>query len=183
MDEIKQRYIVKFLWKEGTDAHEIHQRLKAIYGDSSYPLLTINELMRNLTLERTEIRDFPRSGRPPIAQIDDDIMFLLSTFPFHTVHTPVETFGVSPSRILRHVRNSLGFNHYHFRWVPHELTSHLKEKRVVICRELLELLQIEETFGFARAITGMSYGCVSIPPILICSRCPTMSASFASTRR
>jgi hypothetical protein len=37
--------------------------------------------------------------------------------------------------------------------MPHEMICHLKEKRVVMLGELLELLQIEETFGFARVVT------------------------------
>jgi hypothetical protein len=36
MEGIEQRYIIKFLWKEGTDGPEIYRRLRAVYGDSSY---------------------------------------------------------------------------------------------------------------------------------------------------
>jgi hypothetical protein len=81
-------------------------------------------------------------------------MFLLLTFPFHTVRTLAEILSLSPGRMLHHVRYSLGFKLYHFRWMPHELASYLKEKRVVICGELLERLQMEETFGFARVVIG-----------------------------
>jgi hypothetical protein len=38
--------------------------------------------------------------------------------------------------------------------MPYPLTSHLKEKRAVMCCELLESLQMEETFGFTRVGTG-----------------------------
>jgi hypothetical protein len=44
--------------KEGTDAHEIQQQLKAVYGDSSYALLTISERMQNCKFWRREIHDF-----------------------------------------------------------------------------------------------------------------------------
>jgi hypothetical protein len=37
--------------------------------------------------------------------------------------------------------------------VWHELAYHLKEKRLVMCRELLKLLQMEENFRFARLVT------------------------------
>jgi hypothetical protein len=110
--------------------------------------------MRNVKLERTEIHDFHRNVRPHIDHIDDNVMFLLHAFPFHTVCNLGETLSIRPSTILHHLRNSLDLQPYHFRWVSHELTCHLKEKRVVICRELLELPQMEETFGFARIATG-----------------------------
>jgi hypothetical protein len=112
------------------------------------------EWMRNFKLGRTEIHDFDRSAKSPIDHIDDDILFLLRTFPFHTVRTVAEPLIVRPSPIPRYLRGSLGSQCYHFRCVPCELTFHLKEKRVVMCHELLKLLQMEETFGFARVVTG-----------------------------
>jgi hypothetical protein len=136
MDEIEQRCIVKFVWKENTNAYEIQQRLKAVYGDSSYALSTIYEWMRNFKLGRTKIHDFHRSGRAPIDHIDDDIMFLLCIFPFHTVRTLTETLNIGPNTILHHLHNSLGLKPCRFCRVPHELTCHLKEKRVTMCRDV-----------------------------------------------
>jgi hypothetical protein len=125
--------MVKFLWKEGTDVQELQQG--------------------NLKLERTEIHDIHRIGRPIIDHVDDDIMVLLRTFPLHIVRTPAETLRVSSSTILHPLRGSLGSTASYCRCVPHELASHLKEKRVVMCRELLELLEMEETVGVARRVS------------------------------
>jgi hypothetical protein len=110
--------------------------------------------MWKFTWGRTEIHDIHRSGKSSIDHIDEGIVFLLPTFPFHIVRTLAEILNISPDRMLHHVRHSLGFKLYHFRWIPHELISHLKEKRVVMCGELLERLQMEEIFGFARVVTG-----------------------------
>jgi hypothetical protein len=65
-----------------------------------------------------------------------------------------ETLRVGASTILHHLCDSLGSKPFHFRRVLHELTHLVKEKRVVMCRELPELRQVEETFGFSLAVTG-----------------------------
>jgi hypothetical protein len=154
MDEIEQRLVIKLHWKEGTEAHESQQRLTAVYDESSYAPSTICEGMRSLMFGITEMNDFHRSGSPPIGHTDDDIRFRLRIFPFDTVRTLAETFSVSSTAILQNFRNSLGLKHDHLRWAPSELTYHLKEKRAVMYRESLELLNMEETFGFARVVTG-----------------------------
>jgi hypothetical protein len=107
MEGIEQRFIIKFLSKEGTDACEIQQRLKAVCGDSSSALSTIYEWMRKSKLRRTVSHDFHRNGKRPIDHIHDDIMFLLRAFPSHRVPTLAETLRVSPSTILHHLRDSL----------------------------------------------------------------------------
>jgi hypothetical protein len=100
------------------------------------------------------MRDFHRNGRHPVDHIDDDRLCLLRTFPFPILRTLAENAGVSLSTILQDLPDSLGLTLYHFRRVPHELKRPLKEKRVVISRELLELLKMEETFRFTPAVTG-----------------------------
>jgi hypothetical protein len=61
---------------------------------------------------------------------------------------------VSANTIQNHLRHSLGLKPCHFCWVSHELTYHLKEKTFVMCRELLELLQMEETL----VLLGCNWG-------------------------
>jgi len=78
--------------------------------------------MQSSELGRTKIRDFHRSGKPPIDYIHGDIISLLHTFPFHTVSTLAKPLGVSPSTILYHLGNFLGLKPYHFRCVPYKLT-------------------------------------------------------------
>jgi hypothetical protein len=41
---------------------------------------------------------------------------------------------------------------------------------------IAERMQMEGTFGFVRVVTGMSHDCISIIPILMCDRCPTMNS-------
>jgi hypothetical protein len=126
MDEIEPRWIIKFLLKEGTDADEIQHRMKALYRDSSSAFSTIYEWMLSFSLGRMEIHGFRRSERPPINDIDDDIMFLLRSFPFLTVRAFAETLSVSPTTILQNLRNSLGVKPYHIPCVTHGLASHVK---------------------------------------------------------
>jgi hypothetical protein len=98
--------MIKFLWKEGTDADEIQRRLQTVYDDSNSARSPISDCVRNFQSSRTEIHDFHRSGRRPIDHIDDHIMFLLRTFPFHRVRAFAETLRASPSTIPHHLRDS-----------------------------------------------------------------------------
>jgi hypothetical protein len=83
-----------------------------------------------------------------------DSLCLLRTFPFPILRTLSQNAGVSPSTILQDLLDSLGLTLYHFRRVSHEPKRPLNEKTVVISRELLELLKMEETFRFTPAVTG-----------------------------
>jgi hypothetical protein len=97
-----------------------------------------------------EIQDLHRSGSPPIDDIDDNIVFLLRAFPFHIVCTLADSLSLSQSAILSHLREFLSRKLDDCCGMPHELTCPLKTKRIIMRGELLELLQMQEIFGFAR---------------------------------
>jgi hypothetical protein len=68
-----------------------------------------------LQVGENRIHDFHRSERLPINHINNNIIFLVRTFPFHTVCTLAEMLSVNPSTILHHLRDSFGLKPYHFR--------------------------------------------------------------------
>jgi hypothetical protein len=45
-------------------------------------------------------------------------------------------------------------NHYHLRWIPHQLTEQSPELRLQKCQELLEVLQAMEASKFRSIVTG-----------------------------
>jgi hypothetical protein len=66
---------------------------------------------------------------------------LLDERPFHSTYSIAEALGASLLTILSHLRESLGLKIFHLRWIPHELTTNLRQIRMEICRELLLILK------------------------------------------
>jgi hypothetical protein len=104
-------------------------------------------------LRRTDIHNFHRRGRPLIDHIDADIAFPIRTVPFHRSSTFAGTSGLRSNPTLQDLLDSLGSKRHDFRSATHELKRDLKEKIVMICRELLDLLQMEKTFGLTPVAT------------------------------
>jgi hypothetical protein len=66
---------------------------------------------------------------------------LLAEQPLYSAYSIAEAPGVSHSTILSHLRESLGMKNVHLRWIPHELTTSLRQIRMEMCRELLLILK------------------------------------------
>jgi hypothetical protein len=62
--------IIKFQTKESADAHEIHMRLSAQFGEQTYALRTIQFWVREMQRDREDFHDEHRSGRPVFDYID-----------------------------------------------------------------------------------------------------------------
>jgi hypothetical protein len=61
--------------------------------------------------------------------------------PFHSAYSITELLSVSHTTILNHLRDSLGMQLFHLRWLPHGLSEQLRAVRVQKCQELLPLLE------------------------------------------
>jgi hypothetical protein len=94
-----------------------------------------------------------RSGRPRVHLFDIRILALLDEQPFHSAYSIAEALGVSRSTILNYLEKSLGMETFHFRGIPHELTTSLGQIRMKICPELLPILKVHETYKFQRFVT------------------------------
>jgi hypothetical protein len=81
-------------------------------------------------------------------------MVLLEKQPFHSGCSIAEALCVSHSTVLSHLRESLGMKDFHLRWIPHDLTTSLRQIRMEICRELLPILKAHENNKFQRFVTG-----------------------------
>jgi AraC-like DNA-binding protein len=154
MSELEQRFVIKFLWKEGSPTQNTHARLQAVYGATANTLPSVYFWIKEFRCGREGIGDQPRSGRPPIDDPDADILCVLHHSPFETVRSIAEEVGVSSATVHRRLTESLELQPRFLKWVPHLLTCDLKTKRVELARELLETLRSEEHTCFHRIITG-----------------------------
>ena len=63
-NNFKQKAVIEFLFKEGTAAREINDRLRNVYGESALSYLTVKRWIAEFKGGRTDIKHRPRSGRP-----------------------------------------------------------------------------------------------------------------------
>jgi hypothetical protein len=75
--EIEQKVIIRFLSREGTDSHNIDARLSAQLNDSTYSLRSVQRWCQYVRERKDLLHDEPRSGRPPIALLDIQILSAL----------------------------------------------------------------------------------------------------------
>jgi hypothetical protein len=139
--EFGQRVIIRFLYREGVNANDIHIRLSARFGDAAYRLRTVHRWCQYIQQGRELLYDEPQSGGPPIDLLDIKIMSQPEKNPFHSAYSLAELLSVSHTTILNHLRDSLGMQLFHLRWIPHGLSEQLCAVRVQKCQELLPLLE------------------------------------------
>lgn len=152
--EVEQRCVIRFLMLEGCRAEQIHDRLVRVYAEDAFVQSTVYKWMREFRSGRKAVEDLPRVGRPCLDDIDGAILQKLNKYPFHSCRSRAEDVGVAPSTIWKHLTESLGFASRCLHWVPHELTDDLREKRIAIGRQLLEILEEAQSSDFRGLVTG-----------------------------
>jgi hypothetical protein len=85
MNELEQRAVTKFLWKEGFPGKKLDERLQAVYGDAVYALPSVYFWVKEFNCGREDIVDQLRPGRPPTDNLDADILCARQHSPFTTV--------------------------------------------------------------------------------------------------
>jgi hypothetical protein len=73
LDRSQQRVITRFLDKEKVQPDEIHRRLAAQACQVLYPKQSIEWWYAQVVLDREEIEDDHRPGRPPIDHLDTTV--------------------------------------------------------------------------------------------------------------
>jgi hypothetical protein len=116
--DFEQRVIIRFLFKEGVDANDIHMRLLAQFGDEADSLRSVQRWCQYVRQGRELIHDEHRSGRPPVDFLDIQILSNLEKYPFHSAYSLAEILKVSHATILKHLHEALGMKHFHLRWIP-----------------------------------------------------------------
>jgi hypothetical protein len=127
--------VIRFLWKEGYPAQYIHARLQAVDGAPASALPSVYFRIKEFKCRREDIGDQPHSGRPPIGNLDTDILCVLHHRPFETVRSIAEQVCVSAATVNRRLTESLELQPRFLKWVPYLLKCDLKTKRVELARE------------------------------------------------
>jgi hypothetical protein len=146
--EVEHRCVIRFLMLEGKSAQQIHDRLAHVYGDDAFVQSTVYKWMRELRLGRKAVQDFPGLRRRCLDDIDRAIIQKLNKHPFHSCRSLAEEVGFAPCTVWKHLTESLQLSSRCLHWVPHERTHDLRDKRVTIGNQLLEILEEAQSAGF-----------------------------------
>jgi hypothetical protein len=68
--EYDQRVIIRFLWNDGVDAHEIIHRRQAQFAEHTCQIRTVQFWITEIRIGRQDLHDEIRTGRPPLDCLD-----------------------------------------------------------------------------------------------------------------
>ena len=156
MDFEMLRFYVKTRWLLKENATKIFNDLKVAYGDQAPSYDFVAKWIRLFIDGRENIKDEPRSGRPPTALTEANIKLvrdLIEDNPFMTYNEIEAQTSLFPQTI-----NSILHDHLHVRkivsrFVPYDLSPKNKEERVRICKENLAKIR-EGKVRLCDIITG-----------------------------
>lgn len=155
----KQRAVIEFLVAEEETVGNIHKRLCKVYGTSAVDRSTVGRWARRVKASEggaAELRDLPRSGRPPTAVTPDMLQradVLIRRDRRITTRQLALELSVSKGSVDV-IINQLGYSKVCARWVPRCLTVDHKSQRKDISFDLLRRFHVDGEAFLSRIVTG-----------------------------
>jgi hypothetical protein len=106
--EYEQRVIIKFLTNESVDAHEIHTRLSAQFGEQTYALRAIQFWAREMQRGREDLQNDHRSKRRAFNCIDTKIISILEKAPFESARSIAQVLNMEHATMLHRLQKKAG---------------------------------------------------------------------------
>lgn len=154
MSEIEQRSVIHYYYLKGKNPVKIQDKLIATYQSKAMKLKAIQYWFHEFKCGRSNVNDNPKSGRPPLDDIDAIILKTLTDYPFATLSMISEICDCSIATVYNHFTDILGYKNYTLRWVPYFLTSDLKNRRKNGAQQLKNALLNESKKDYNHLITG-----------------------------
>lgn len=129
------RVLLRHYWKKGLTAAAATREICSVEGKDSVKENTAQWWFRRFNQGDTGLEDQERSGRPSVVN-QDEFLALVEQQPCSSTRRLSEELGYSQSTVVRHLHN-MGFVNKNSLRVPHELTNVQAQRRVDLCRELL----------------------------------------------
>ena len=137
-----QHAVIYSLWKNGQRGTDIHRHLLQSFEENAMSLRSVQWWCKEFKEGRAALDREPGQGRPTetaTVALKEGIKKALNVDARVTVRELACTIGASKSTIFRMLK-SLGLSKLSARWVPHLLTTKLKQRRLEICQRNLQMM-------------------------------------------
>jgi transposase len=125
MDEVEQRFVVKYFFLKGWGNKRITAELQTTFHDSALSSSTVKRWIRKFNTGDLSGDDDSRPGRP-ISILGPVGQKFLDRYPFSSARVISRHFRISPSTVKEILRRELGLQKFSRRWVPRLLSDDLK---------------------------------------------------------
>ncbi|XP_076037000.1 protein GVQW3-like [Oratosquilla oratoria] len=156
MEKIEARSVIRFLYLKGYSARQIHDEIKAVYGDDCHSYDTAVSLIRNFQTSHMSLTDEPRTGvqsfmdrAATVKKVEDLILEDRRV----TIHVIIHESGLSYNTVWKIIHDELHMSKVSARWVPRLRTPLQRQTRCELSRQMLTPLEQDEEDFFGRLIT------------------------------
>jgi hypothetical protein len=136
----KQRTVIEFLLLEGCEDDGIVLRLQNAYGRDTYCRAPMFKRMNEILRGKEEFRNEGRPRRRYRYEMDVALRSILRDDPNTSLRTMADTLPISPEMVRTHM-SRINYTLKYLRWIPHALTSELKQVHFDLCLQLLPKLR------------------------------------------
>lgn len=151
---MEQRGVIHFYSKMKVSNKDIHSHLVQVYGEDALSLKSVEYWTHEFKVGRNTIEDAARSGRPKEISYRFNIQSLVEDDPYISARQIAKATYIPLTTVLDILKNELGYNYRHLRWIPHQLTCQMKKNRVTQCTQILNALRSAKRSHFSNIITG-----------------------------
>jgi hypothetical protein len=125
-----------------------------MHGQDAHATPSVKYWLHRFKLGRKDLTTQHMGGRLTLDDTDAEMLSIRRRSPFSSVRTIADSLGIPASRVYFHLVEKIGFKNDLLYWVAHTLTDELRQERVELARQLLELLEDKRIVGFSDIVTG-----------------------------
>ena len=133
------RTLIRYEFQLGHSAAQATRNICSAEGEGTVDESTVRRWYRKLRLDKENIDDKPRSGRPSLMN-NDDLKQLVEADPSQSSRILANQMGTSQSSAIRHL-HEIGKVYKKGLVIPYQLNEFKKQQRVEACQELLVLMK------------------------------------------
>jgi hypothetical protein len=149
----KQRAVIEFFLLEWYEGDNIALRLQNVYGRDAYCRASVFRWMNEIRRGNERFRNEGRLGRPYRYETDAALRSILRDDPNASLRTMADTLSIPPETV-RTDMSRIGYTLKFARWIPHALTTELKQVRFDLCFQLLPKLPAHPHDNWWHLTTG-----------------------------
>jgi hypothetical protein len=153
MERTEQRYVMKFLFMDGSKYKGIYTRNLAEFSSDMVSVDACKYCCRKFKAGDFSMDERVRPERPPI-ELSGAIISLLSDQPFLSARVLIVRLSSTHQTIKQVLVSDLGMRKLARRWISHDSSEANRRERVIKANLLLEELQADEGNEFANTMTG-----------------------------